>query len=742
MRVGPRSFWIVLLLVLAGRWSGSFPVVAAGKLAVETTKLSRNALTAKVLTLLRARCGKCHGPVRPKGKLELGSLGGIARGGEDGQVVLRGNPGKSLLWQRVQAEEMPPDDPLPAAERALIRRWISAGAPGLAEAPKQKPVHWSFRHLSQPVPATVGDTANVRTPIDRFVLAKLEKKGLSLNPTTDQFRLIRRVSFDLTGLPPTEDEIDRFLNDPHPAAYQRMVERYLASSAYGERWGGHWLDTAGYADSNGYFQADTDRPLAYRYRDYVIRAYNADKPFDQFIREQLAGDELAELAGYQPGGDVKPKIIDLLEATHFLRNAMDGTDNSDGNADERRTDKYKAIEGTIQILGSSLFGLTLQCGRCHEHKFEPIEHREYYQLQAILAPTFNIEHWITPKNRFVYAAPPGKTAAWKQEMARIDADETRLKTKYTQWLHTHRQPGQVLLRDTFDGSRTSGEDGPLPANWSNTVPGDKQPAGSPPIRLGSEQAPGALAKDGALRIIESGSSGDRAVSTRQTFDWTPDKKDDWIQATFDLVADHVGASKPAIRIAFFLALTDFNDRRGGQGGNILFDGNPAGGAAVSVDYPGTDSRSAGKIGVADYRPGHNFGVRVTNIGKGQFRLEHQYDGLPDGKPLTLKAVDLPDGAFGFEYCCGRSFIVDNVVIQRNDPSLSPTVRETRKQVLQARHKSFAAALKAVNARRRPRPGKIDWVTDLSPKMPAVYRLIRGNYKVNGEQVQPAPLAVL
>ncbi len=177
---------------------------------------------------------------------------------------------------------------------------------------------------------------------------------MTLSAEAPPSALLRRVSFDLTGLPPTPEEIALYLADAEPGAYERMVERYLASPRYGERWGQHWLDAAGYADSNGYFNADTDRPLAYRYRDYVIAALNRDKPFDQFLREQIAGDELA---GFSPTGDVTPDMVEMLTATHFLRNAADGTGESDGNPDEQRADRYSVIEGTLQIIGSSLLGM-------------------------------------------------------------------------------------------------------------------------------------------------------------------------------------------------------------------------------------------------------------------------------------------------------------------------------------------------------------------------------------------------
>ncbi|HVA51302.1 MAG TPA: DUF1549 and DUF1553 domain-containing protein [Pirellulales bacterium] len=240
---------------------------------------------------------------------------------------------------------------------------------------------------------------------------------MSRSPEADRYALIRRLSFDLTGLPPAPEEIEAFVADTRADAYQRLVERYLASPHYGERWGKWWLDAAGYADSNGYFNADTDRPLAYRYRDYVVRSFNADKPFDQFLREQLAGDELA---GFRPGGEIHPGQVDLLVATHFLRNPQDGTGESDGNPDEVRADRYSVLEGTEQMIGSALLGLTLQCARCHDHKFEPVTQAEYYSLQAILGAAFDPEHWVKPNDRQVNTATAAEVAAWEARTRQIE----------------------------------------------------------------------------------------------------------------------------------------------------------------------------------------------------------------------------------------------------------------------------------------------------------------------------------
>src|SRR5205823_9747166 len=206
--------------------------------------------------------------------------------------------------------------------------------------------------------------------------------------------------------------------------YEKLVERYLASPRYGERWGKHWLDAAGYADSNGYFSADSDRPLAWRYRDYVIASFNADKPYDRFVREQLAGDEFV---GFAPGGDVTPDMAEALTATHFLRNAPDGTGESDGNPDEVRTDRLSVLEGNLQNCMNSLLGITIQCARCHDHKFEPVTQEEYYRLQAILYPVYCPDRWAKPNERVVAVASKSERDNHQKLSKRIDRQVQALK---------------------------------------------------------------------------------------------------------------------------------------------------------------------------------------------------------------------------------------------------------------------------------------------------------------------------
>jgi cytochrome c553 len=688
--------------------------------------VSTRDIFGEVLPLLKTRCVPCHGPAKQEGKLNLALPSGIKRGGKNGDSVAPGDLEHSLLWRRVAADEMPEDAPLPPEEKALLKRWIEAGAPGLPEKVSAQPngdEHWAFQKLAKvPVPK-LKDEAKVRTPVDRFIQSRLEAVGLMLGTDASRETLIRRVSLDLTGLPPAPADIDSFLKDTSAQAYESMVERYLSSRQYGERWGKYWLDTAGYADSNGYFGADTDRPLAYRYRDYVIRSINADKPWDQFIREQLAGDELA---GYRAGGDVSPAMVELLEAVHFLRNSPDGTDGSDGNPDELRADKYAVLEGTVQIIGSSLLGLTVQCARCHDHKFEPFSQRDYYQLQATIYPAFNVEQWIKPKDRVISTATAAELAARDAQIKQLDAQIAEHRRQYAEWVKQNRQRGQDIFFDDFDDSKRM-----LAESWTNTVPGEDKPAGVPGVQLDSPKAPAAQAEKGSLQIIESGAAGDRVLSTRKKFDWTPDVEKGWVQATFDLMDG--GATAPYV--GFLIALHDFNDAKNLTGGNILLDGATTGQATVYVDYPGSDAVGRGKIGKSGFAPGRNYGVRITNVGNGKFELAQVVDGIIEENTVTLTTADLPDGSFGFEYCCSRSFVVDNVLIEY---SPATNEKDADKKALAELHEqkrqAFMGAVKALETQRPAQIGRLAAVNDLSAVQPKVHLLKRGAYNALGEEV--------
>ncbi len=258
-----------------------------------------------VRPILKVHCLHCHGEDgEKKGSLDLRLKRLLLQGGDSGPAIVEGKPEESPLVARIAAGEMPPGQkkPVPAAELAVLKRWIAEGAKVLAAEPEDpakideiSPVdreYWAFQPIARPNVPAVKDAAKVATPVDAFLLAKIEQAGLSFAPEADRRTLVRRAYFDLTGLPPTPEEIEAFAADVRPEAWEALIDRLLESPRYGERWGRHWLDVAGYADSEGYTTEDRVRPHAYRYRDYVIRSFQADKPFNEFIVEQLAGDEL------------------------------------------------------------------------------------------------------------------------------------------------------------------------------------------------------------------------------------------------------------------------------------------------------------------------------------------------------------------------------------------------------------------------------------------------------------------
>lgn len=691
----------------------------------------------EIAPLLKRQCVKCHGPAKREGKLDLSVAGAIIRGGKQGAALVPHDVDASLLWQRVAADEMPPETPLSDAEKSLLKAWIVAGAPGLPDAKTATDAasHWAFQPLKEPLQPAVRDSSTCINAVDFFIQATLEANGLKLSSPSERYAVLRRVSFDLTGLPPTPAEISTFIDDQSADAYSRMVEHYLQSPHYGERLGKVWLDAAGYADSNGYFNADSDRPLAYRYRDWVVRAFNRDLPYDQFVRDQLAGDELAH---FVPEQDASADVIEKLEATHYIRNGQDGSGESDGNPDEVRIDRYTALESSMQNISTSLLGLTIQCAKCHDHKFEPLSQRDYYAFQAVLAGVFAPDQWIKPNDRFAYASLPGEFAKWQTRTKELDQQIERQQTELAAWIKSHRPQGEVLFADNFDG-----EPAKLLEGWSNTAPGDTAAAGKVPVHLNQATAPGSLIQAGRLQIIEGATQGSSGISTKRAFDWTPDAEGGVIQFTFDLIADKLtpeGAA--AARIGYYIALKDYNDQSGQKGGNILIDGNPEGGTAVHVDYPGDDGRSVGSIGTTGYRPGHTYGVRITNQGKDKYLLQHLRDWQVEDKTVTLSADDLPDGGCGFEYCCGRSFVVDNVAIETFTPQTPSDVLTTFLKELEAQQKPLETTRQERAVLGQNRPGKIAWATDVSATPPAIHLLQRGNHATPGPVAEPAAFTVL
>lgn len=432
--------------------------------AAETeAKAPSDALTfeSDIYPILREHCLDCHGAVEEKkGGLDLRLVRFMIEGGDSGQAISPGEPAFSYLMMRIKSGEMPPGDAQLAAEEIeTIERWIAAGAPtarpepekigpGLRILPEER-AWWSFQPIERPEIPDFPASARVRTPIDTLLLAAMPA-GLAFSPDADKRTLMLRVYLDLTGLPPTSEEMRRFLSDESPDAYENLVDRLLDSPHYGERWARHWLDIAGYADSEGRTSKDAPREWAYKYRDYVIRSLNEDKPFDQFIHEQLAGDELAGPIK----GDLTPRQIELLTATGFLRMAADGTGSGDNSADARN----QVMADTIKIVSSSLLGLTVACAQCHDHRYDPISHVDYHAMRAIFEPALDWKAWKTPAQRNVSlytAADRKKAAAIEADVAKVAAEKAKKQKQYIEEelkkeLAKHEEPLRSELRAAYE----------------------------------------------------------------------------------------------------------------------------------------------------------------------------------------------------------------------------------------------------------------------------------------------------
>ncbi|MFT5470860.1 MAG: hypothetical protein ACI8UO_005991 [Verrucomicrobiales bacterium] len=386
---------------------------------------SRPTFEKDIRPILKTHCFQCHGEEGElKGGLDVRLRRFLERGGESGPAITPGDSAKSHIVQKLKAGEMPKGkNRLPDAEIALIEAWITDGALTARPEPEELgPEHafteedrawWAFQPIEKPeIPR------EAKNPIDAFIAARLETAKLSFSDEADRITLIRRLTFDLTGLPPTPEQLEATDLD-------QFAEQLLASPAYGERWARHWLDVAGYADSDGYTDKDLVRPDAWRYRDYVIRALNEDKPFDAFVREQLAGDELAATAGLNansPTPEERDRYEQLMVATGFLRMAPDGT-----GALNNITSRNDCVASTIKIVSTALYGMTVGCAQCHDHRYDAITQADYFRLRAVFEPGFDIPNWRNPNARRV-SIQTKEEAAVSAEIE-IDAkmiDEERL----------------------------------------------------------------------------------------------------------------------------------------------------------------------------------------------------------------------------------------------------------------------------------------------------------------------------
>ncbi len=402
---------------------------------------------AEVLPIFQEHCTHCHGGDSPAAGLDLSSAASLGRGSSHGPVIVKKASQDSLLFKRISNGTMPPKEAgvgLSTARIETVRRWIDSGAGSQAAVEPPSGIHtdrasaagdralsqearnfWSFRPPVKTVPPKLKSKQG-QNPIDAFILRKLTAKGLNFSPPAPKRTILRRACFDLIGLPPTPREMDAFLKDRRPDAYERLIDRLLESPHYGERWGRHWLDAVGYTDEYG-SAIDADRykvsPNIWRYRDYVVRSFNQDKPFDRFLVEQLAGDEITD---WRRTSRFTPENLDGLVATGYLRTRQDDTDQDVLNTPREH---FLVLSQLVDNLGSGVLGLTVGCARCHDHKYDPIPQRDYYRLMAIFATSFNPNAWINPKKRNLPDVSKAEQEAIRRHNSEIDRPLKDLKKK-------------------------------------------------------------------------------------------------------------------------------------------------------------------------------------------------------------------------------------------------------------------------------------------------------------------------
>jgi hypothetical protein len=395
--------------------------------------------------ILTRRCVSCHGEDDPEGELDLRSIESLVRGSKSGPVIVEGFSDKSVLIRKVTDQLMPPPDEgtaLTSVEIDAITRWIDRGrfVDFVDVQPRRTPVaessesstvsdedrqFWAFQKPVAATPPEVQATHRVRTLIDRFVLAKLEANGLTFSSDASKLTLLRRAYFDLIGFPPTPEQAREFLADERSDAYEHLIDQLLASPHYGERWGRHWLDAVGYVDTAGKDHNPTTPTLSdgyWRYRDYVVAATNEDIPWDRFLTEQIAGDELVD---WRNADEHTPETLRLLTATGFLRNVLDATDE---DISDLPFDRYEALFKLMERVSSSTLGITLACARCHSHKFDPIPHTDYYRFLSVFTPAYNPSAWLPPKQRHLFNVSRREKAEIDRQKSEVDSAKQKLKS--------------------------------------------------------------------------------------------------------------------------------------------------------------------------------------------------------------------------------------------------------------------------------------------------------------------------
>ena len=435
---------------------GSQPVYAQESGRSESPKFESD-----IRPILREYCLDCHGATEKlEGTLDLRLVRLIQKGGDSGTSLIPGDPDASLLIQRIESGDMPPTTLKVSPEKlAILKAWVSAGAPTLRPEPESidpgiplteaERSYWAYAPLRKPQPNRPRDGDRIRTVVDQ-ILADAMPAGLHFSSDASRATLIRRAYYDVIGLPPTDQQFRQWMEHSSSDWYDQLIDSLLQSPHYGERWGRHWLDAVGYADSDGATLADAERPWAWKYRDYVIRSFNDDKPIDRFIMEQIAGDELAGVKN----GDWSAAQMDCLTATGFLRMTADGTGSGDNSPEARN----KTIADTMQVIGSTLLGSSLNCAQCHDHRYDPLSHEDYFAIRAVFEPALDWQQWKTPGERLVSLytqADRDASAQIEKDAQAIAAERSHKETEFMKEaldkeLMKFEEPLRVSLRMAYE----------------------------------------------------------------------------------------------------------------------------------------------------------------------------------------------------------------------------------------------------------------------------------------------------
>ena len=675
-----------------------------------------------VAPILASRCLDCHSAAEKKGGLDLSRVESATAGGESGSAIVAGKPDESFLWQRIAAEEMPPKKPLPAKERAVLKGWIAAGAKWgtspidpfrFTTAARGGYDWWSLQKLVRPkAPGERAESREQRSEsgnsnsIDAFVRAKLADKGLSLSPPADKRTLIRRVTLDLTGLPPTPEEIAAFLDDDSPQAYEKVVQKLLDSPRYGERWARHWLDVAHFGESDG-FEYDRMRPHAWRYRDWVIDAFNRDLPYDEFARMQIAGDVLAggEQGIIATGFLVAGAHDSLLPKGEVMQAIM-------------RQDELEDIVGTVS---QTFLGLTVQCARCHDHKFDPVRQVEYYQLASALAGVKRGDRPIPPA----------------QLRPELEENQRRLMEELT----TLEKPvRENMLKERKAAAKSAGRPPEPLASWNFDVDLNDQRG-----RLHGKLHEGAEIKDGTLVL-----NGQRAFAATSLIDRDIQEKtlEAWVKlANLDQRGGGVISIQSRDGEIFDAIVFGEKDARQWLAGSNFFQRTQSfegphemeatsRAVHIAIVYSADGTIGAYRDGVPYGKPYKSSGPQLFKKDESQIIFGIRHFPAGGNKHLTgvIERANLYDRALTAEEVAASAGTVSSFVSDDEIDRKLPLERRNRRRELK---QEFAEVTEQIT---RLREAKAFAVTP--QEAPVSHLLVRGNPQQKGDVVSPAGLVAI